>query len=631
LQASRGNPLFLIEMIRELTGSAELPEALPVPPSLQALIQRRLRRFPANGRQVIEALAVLDQPSHFDSIRQVSGRGEEETAYALESGVRWHLIGPHPTETGLYDFSHDLVREAVLQQLTNVRRHLLHRRAANALIGIGGDASAITYHFAQAGDKENEARYAHLAGQEAAAVYAHYDAITYLNRAERLTTDGRERLTIQIQLARIYHFIGRWPESEALYQQILAVAQFHELAHFEAASEAGIGQLLVAQGKHDEALPWLEKACEQQTALHEQHELVETLHHLGQAVWWQGEYQSARAYFEQQYELAKTLQTPLQAVQALSGLGMAYNSLGNQKQALQIYEKMLALAQTVNDQFSIARASSNIGLIHAQQGDFAVALSHWYESIPIYQMLEEKEQLNRTVGNVGRVFQIYGDFEQALICLGWQLALCVGMGAWQTASIALINISVTLYDQKEYQSAQAAAQRAVGLGRKLNIPAFLCDFLAGLASIELELGDYSSGLQHADEAQQIAAKVQRQDVLFMAEHTLIRLQLAAQLIDKETAVAQFQEMLSRWTEGLQAELHYFIWQMDATQETHRQQAAALYGRLYPQSPAAVYRRRFYELTGDTLAPATLPAPPTDINFPQTDLAALMLAIDRVLE
>ena len=632
LQATGGNPLFVIEMARELAGADELPAALPVPPSLQLLIQRRLRRFPMNGRQVIEALAVLDQPGHFDLIRQISGRSEDETVNALELGLRWRLVEPHSTETGLYDFSHDLVREAVAQQLNNARRHLLHRRTADALVQMGGDAAAITHHFGQAGDKKNEAIYARLAGQGAAAVYAHNEAVGYLNRALGLTTATEERLALQIQLARIYHLIGRWSEAQLINEQVLAKAQLHKLVHIEAATRAGIGQLLVSQGKHDEALPWLDKAREQQTILNERHSLVETLHHLGLAVWWRGEYQSALDYFEQQQQLAIKLKEPLQAIQALSGLGMTHNSMGNQKQALQIYGQMQALAVAENDQFSIARASSNIGLIFAQQGDFAAALSHWYQSVPIYHLMEEKEQLNRTVGNMGRVFQIFGDFSQALIYLGWQLELCVGMGAWQTASIALTNISATAYDQGDYRASQAASQRAVALGRKLNIPAYLCDYLVGLALCELELGAYQQGLQHAGEAQQIAAAVQRQDALFMAEHTLIRLRLAAQMIDGATAVSQLQEMLPHWPdENHQAELHYFIWQVDAAQDTHRQQAAALYGRMYPQSPAAVYRRRYGELTGDSLEPVTLPLPPEDIDVKQTDMATLMLAIDRFLE
>ena len=216
-------------MARELAGVAELPTTLPVPPSLQSLIQRRLRRFPVNGRQVIEALAVLEQPGHFDLIQQISGRSEDETVNALELGLRWRLVEPHSTETGLYDFSHDLVREAVSQQINKVRHHLLHRRTADALVQTGGDAAAITHHFGQAGDKKNEATYSRLAGQEAAAVYAHNEAIGYLNRALALTTSTEERLAMQIQLSQIYQLIGRWSEAQVIYEQVLAMAQLHKL------------------------------------------------------------------------------------------------------------------------------------------------------------------------------------------------------------------------------------------------------------------------------------------------------------------------------------------------------------------------------------------------------------------
>src|SRR5690606_30901259 len=110
---TQGNPLFVIELLQELGGADHLPQPLPIPPSLQSLIGRRLRQLPDSGRQVIEALAVLDVPATFEQVRETSGRSAEESEIALELGLRWRLL--YATDGAVYlDFSHARMREAVL-------------------------------------------------------------------------------------------------------------------------------------------------------------------------------------------------------------------------------------------------------------------------------------------------------------------------------------------------------------------------------------------------------------------------------------------------------------------------------------------------------------------------------------
>ncbi|HEU5097920.1 MAG TPA: AAA family ATPase, partial [Roseiflexaceae bacterium] len=76
IEGTGGNPLFVTELLRELAHAAALPAPLPIPPSLRDLIQRRLGQLSASGRQVIEALAVLDAPATLALTQQSSGRSE---------------------------------------------------------------------------------------------------------------------------------------------------------------------------------------------------------------------------------------------------------------------------------------------------------------------------------------------------------------------------------------------------------------------------------------------------------------------------------------------------------------------------------------------------------------------------
>jgi hypothetical protein len=58
----------------------------------------------------------------------------------------------------------------------------------------------------------------------------------------------------------------------------------------------------------------------------------------------------------------------------------------------------------------------------------------------------------------------------------------------------------------------------------------------------------------------------------------------------------------------QAALYYEIWRLDPTRQDARQTAADLYRELYSRTPDVEYRKRYAELTGETL-PETEPLPP----------------------
>jgi predicted ATPase len=170
VQATGGNPLFVNEIVRELAGTSQLPAELPVPPSLRELIQRRLRELPSSGRQVLDSLAILDQPAEFDLARRISGRREEETIAALEVGLRRRLLSSTTDSPPLLDFSHDLMGQAVREQLSPIRKQLLHRRTAVALSGQGAKAAQLAYHWGRAGDREQERIHAAQAGFDSAAL-----------------------------------------------------------------------------------------------------------------------------------------------------------------------------------------------------------------------------------------------------------------------------------------------------------------------------------------------------------------------------------------------------------------------------------------------------------------------------
>ncbi|MFT5194671.1 MAG: DNA-binding SARP family transcriptional activator [Candidatus Promineifilaceae bacterium] len=130
-QATGGNALFVTAVLQELATANHIPVTLPVPATVQELIQRRLRRLPQGGQQLLEALAVVGDGATRAQLQQISARGDEETAQALEWGERWGLTQSSvETFPATYHFHHDLVRKAIYAALSAMRKQRLHYRAA---------------------------------------------------------------------------------------------------------------------------------------------------------------------------------------------------------------------------------------------------------------------------------------------------------------------------------------------------------------------------------------------------------------------------------------------------------------------------------------------------------------------
>jgi len=167
--ASAGNPFFVIELVRMLDNAHGAALAMladgALPASVSALIAHRLAALSHLARQLLEVAAVIGQHFSLALLRRVDSLSEESRIEALDELWRCGLI----IETGgdVCSFCHDLVREVVYRQLSDVRRRHLHQRTAEAMIELAAsdfsdiladDGDLIAGHFALAGRIEEAAQ-----------------------------------------------------------------------------------------------------------------------------------------------------------------------------------------------------------------------------------------------------------------------------------------------------------------------------------------------------------------------------------------------------------------------------------------------------------------------------------------
>lgn len=212
LQETRGNPFFLVEMLRHLAdsdafdppeverrGAAPLLERIGVPDGVRQLVERRLARLDRRTGEALMLASVLGQQFDLGALAAVTGRAPDELSEALDEALAAGLLTEAPGPPGTFEFSHALVRETLYRRPSSVRRELLHSRAGEALVELyhprdDAHAAELARHFIAAGargDAERAVRYSVVAAQQALVRLAYEEAADlYAHALERAGGSG---------------------------------------------------------------------------------------------------------------------------------------------------------------------------------------------------------------------------------------------------------------------------------------------------------------------------------------------------------------------------------------------------------------------------------------------------------
>ena len=129
------------------------PEALaeqPLPWTLAELVSGQLDGLSPEQRRVIEAAAVLGSRAPFDVLALLAGRSEDDLIADLRTLVERGLLAEEADDE--FSFRHELVRDAVENQLLGRQRRRLHERALEALRKtMSTDLADLAHHAAGAG------------------------------------------------------------------------------------------------------------------------------------------------------------------------------------------------------------------------------------------------------------------------------------------------------------------------------------------------------------------------------------------------------------------------------------------------------------------------------------------------
>jgi DNA-binding CsgD family transcriptional regulator len=201
---SEGNPLFASELLQALAANGTLRtitadddwvlgdvSLAAVPPLVQQVIEARLARLSPAAREVVDAAAVIGEDVSLDVLTRVVEFSSSTILPGVEEALDAHVL-VEADAVGILRFTHGLVRDALRDMMSPLRRRNWHQRVAMTLAAQPRpDPDAVAHHFQQAGD-DRVLPWLLRAGQRAERTYAFVIAAERYAAALALLGDERD-------------------------------------------------------------------------------------------------------------------------------------------------------------------------------------------------------------------------------------------------------------------------------------------------------------------------------------------------------------------------------------------------------------------------------------------------------
>ena len=364
-----GNPFFVSELISSESDTRLLPA------SIRDSLRSRRARIGRSAQAVLDAISIFPSPPSDWLLTRVLGRtGIRSSDECVAAGL---LVRG---ENGELRFRHELARLAVLEDVPEQSRRVLHARAVDALkeAGVAGHAvqnSHIIHHAAAAADGREVLRLAPLAAADAARVGAHAQAAEHLSTALRYV----ELATIE-ESAQLYE---SWSYEAALAVKIdektidarhQAIRLWRSIGRQD---KVGLNLRWVARqhwyrGEAKEADKYLSEALAVLEALPPGPELAMAYAIRSQMLMLHRRTQEAIDWGNRAIALSRNCNAIETVVHALNTVGTA-KLYADQNDGMSMLEESLALSLEHGLHEQSARAYTNIASCAVSRRDFAVA------------------------------------------------------------------------------------------------------------------------------------------------------------------------------------------------------------------------------------------------------------------
>lgn len=520
-----GNPLFFGELLKWLleqehairtNGEWSLAgtiEEIQVPRSAESVIEKRLARLDDETYRVLEYASV--EGDEFDStvLAQLLGLDELELEERIDPIVRTHKLVrlaetrnlPNGEPTSVYQFSHTLIQDVLLENLRGKRRILLHRKVAGILEEIYSDdtdliSHKLAIHYDQGRVSEKACDFALRAAERASRVYAHWDAIELLQLAFRNSQSEGERIEALDRLGDAHRFVGHYAQALEHYREALSMvgAGGYRRA-LSIRTKVAMVERDLGSRPPEELTAQLESLAQEAREGGASEELCDILWSLclvpgskrevaEEALEVAGQLGNSELESKAHYMLATTLmfgEDPAEATEHLAEalqcaesrgdkfrMGRCHNLiaivhvlLGDYRKAVKSFEAAASLFDEVKDPRTESSARNNLAQLLIRTGEWEEADENLREAVRLDQRMGATASLLHPLENRARMYEGMGDRAQAQVQWRELLELAGETGYWDTEIVARCGLGSGHLESGDLESARAELRAARELVR----------------------------------------------------------------------------------------------------------------------------------------------------------------------
>jgi len=234
--AGDGNPFFTEELLKSAversSTSARVSANLELPQTVRATLLERLRPFDEAERRVVGQAAVIGRTFGLPLLATTLQTEPSALLPTLRRARDFQLV--EEVTPAVFRFRHGLTRDAIYEGFLGAELQPRHRTIALALEAAPAQErslEALAYHWWAAGEGARAARYNEMAGDAAAGVHAHEDAIAFYERSLEFDLDALSRAAITKKIADRRLALSWTKEAQATYSaaaDMFAAAADHE-------------------------------------------------------------------------------------------------------------------------------------------------------------------------------------------------------------------------------------------------------------------------------------------------------------------------------------------------------------------------------------------------------------------
>jgi tetratricopeptide (TPR) repeat protein len=556
-QETEGNPFFLVEIVRALAehvgqldkvNPATLPSEI-FTTGIQQIVERRLKQISADYQPLLHLAALAGRPLDL-ALLQLLAPG-----IALDD---WLTTCANAAIIEIHDeqwlFSHDKLRQGVVEQIPHQSRPRLHEQIVQALEALYADVPAyygsLAYHWAMAANHTQEKQYSIRAGQVALKNGATAEAARYFSRAidltaaddhkERyrlllareeaydmggnrvpqfddltvlrklsLTLSRREQVEISLRQAKYGWSINDYEASIAAAREAVDMAQANSWPELAVSAYPLWGASLVRLGRREEAFTCLQQGLTLARSSTSRQVQADCLRALGTLSHLTGNPDSFRQYGLESLHLSRELGDRRGEASSLSGLGNAAYAKGDYAEAHVYYEQALRLAHEIGDRLDEV-------IIHHNLSGLAIAYGNYRQArIQTEQVLDLAAEINSqairgyALDNLNRIALEENQPQEAVERAEQAVQLAQEMRDRRLETMALNKLGHVRLYQKKLSLAQENYATSLAILQEIDLPYMAMESISGLAAVSLANSEFTDALQHVEKI-----------LAFLANHTL---------------------------------------------------------------------------------------------------------------